>query len=61
MPRLKKDYTPLNVKLDSEVHSMLEQYVSETRLSKTAAVELILGTYLKQWQKENKKGKKITL
>lgn len=45
MSRIKKDAKILNVKLDREVHEQLEQFCDESGMSKTVAVEKILGRY----------------
>lgn len=61
MPRPKKDYKTLNVKLQSDVAVMLETYVDITGLTKTRAVEKILSAYLENWNTERKKIKKDIL
>ncbi|MDI9242945.1 hypothetical protein [Fusibacillus kribbianus] len=40
MPRPKKEYTHLNIKLDKEVSDILDAYCEETGATKTAAVEI---------------------
>ena len=46
MPRLKKDAKPLNIKLDSAIHTKLERFCYETGTNKTIAVEKILSQFL---------------
>lgn len=43
MPKPKKDWKALNIKIQSEVYEQLEKYCEETGLSKTVAVERILS------------------
>ena len=58
MPRPKKDYQPLNIKLNTEVADMLNDYVATTGLTKTMATERILKSYLDHWKSERQqKGK----
>lgn len=47
MSRPKKDYCFVSIKMDSQIHSNLEQYCEKTRLTKTAVIELALLEYLK--------------
>lgn len=42
MPKPKKDWKALNIKIQSNVYNELEKYCEETGLSKTVAVERIL-------------------
>ena len=46
MARPKKDYTTLNMKVDSGIMQKLTAYCRRTRLNKTAAVEKIVSSYL---------------
>ena len=55
MARPKKDYQILNVKLESNIANSLEHYVEKTGLTKTAAVERILNSYLEKWNVDNSK------
>lgn len=61
MPRPKKDYKTLNVKLASDVADKFDNYIDTTGLTKTRAVEKILSAYLENWDKERKKIKKDIL
>ena len=51
MSRPSKDSKALNIKIDTELYKQLEQYSKDSRLTKTAIVELALEEYLKS--KEN--------
>ena len=42
MPKPRKDWKALNIKIQSSVYDKLEKYCEETGLSKTVAVERIL-------------------
>lgn len=46
MSRTKKDAKILNIKLDREIHELLEQFCDESGMTKTIAVEKILAQYL---------------
>ncbi len=48
MARPPKDSKALNIKIDIELYKQLEQYSKNSRLTKTAIVELALEEYLKQ-------------
>lgn len=48
MPRPKKDSTSLNIKINSELYKLLEKYSDDSRLTKTAIVELALEEYFKK-------------
>lgn len=52
MPKPKKDWKALNIKIQSKVYNELEKYCEETGLSKTVAVERIL---LKSFEKNEQK------
>lgn len=51
MSRPTKDSKALNIKIDTELYKQLEQYSKESRLTKTAIVELALEEYLKKLRK----------
>ena len=51
MSRPSKDSKALNIKIDTELYKQLEQSSKDSRLTKTAIVELALEEYLKS--KEN--------
>ena len=48
MSRPSKDSKALNIKIDTELYKQLEKYSTDTRLTKTAIVELALEEYLKK-------------
>lgn len=50
MPKPKKDWKALNIKIQSEVYEELEKYCEETGLSKTVAVERILSKAFKEYK-----------
>ncbi len=50
MPKPKKDWKALNIKIQSEVYKELEKYCEETGLSKTVAVERILSKAFKEYK-----------
>lgn len=52
MPRQKKEWKNLNLKLDAQVSDRLEDYVNETGLTKTAALERILTQYFDEREKK---------
>lgn len=54
MPQPKKEYKILNCKLDKSVADVLEQFVAETGLSKTATVEKALGAFISRYKKTGK-------
>lgn len=51
MPKPKKDWKALNIKIQSEVYEQLEKYCEDTGLSKTVAVERILSKAFKEHEK----------
>ena len=46
MPRPKKDYKVLSIKLSAAIHDKLERFCEESGLSKTIAVEKLLDRFL---------------
>lgn len=50
MPRPRKDYKPLNVKLDSTIMSRFEQYCDTMGQTKTTALERILLRYMDEFE-----------
>ena len=52
MPKLRKDWKALNIKIQSSVYNELEKYCEETGLSKTVAVERILNKAFKEYEKK---------
>ena len=55
MPRLKKEYKVLNIKLDKGISDKLERFCTESGQPKTVAVERILGKWLDNYFKKFKK------
>ncbi len=49
MPRPRKDYKPLNVKLDSTIMSRFERYCDAMGQTKTTALERILVRYMDEY------------
>lgn len=49
MPKPRKDWKALNIKIQSSVYNELEKYCEETGLSKTVAVERILNKAFKEY------------
>lgn len=52
MPKPRKDWKALNIKIQSSVYDELEKYCEETGLSKTVAVERILSKAFKEYEKK---------
>ncbi len=52
MPKPRKDWKALNIKIQSSVYEQLEKYCEETGLSKTVAVERILNKAFKEYEKK---------
>ncbi len=53
MARQKKDYTPLNAKIDSEIMMRFNKYCDEVGQTKTLAIERILDAFLKEYEAGN--------
>ena len=49
MSRKKKDYIPLNMKVDSEVMEKFNQYCEEVGQTKTLAFERIVTNYIDRY------------
>ena len=49
MPRPKKDYKVLSIKMSTPIHDKLEQFCEESGLSKTIAVEKLLDRFLDEY------------
>lgn len=47
MPR--KEYKNLNCKIDKDISDKLEQFIADTKLSKTATVEKALEEYINRY------------
>lgn len=52
MPKPRKDWKALNIKIQSNVYEQLEKHCEETGLSKTVAVERILNKAFKEYEKK---------
>lgn len=50
MPKPRKDWKALNIKIQSSVYEQLEKYCEETGLSKTVAVERILSKAFEKYE-----------
>lgn len=53
MARPRKDYKPLNVKLDKEIMSRFEKYCDELGQTKTTALERILEKHMDEFDSRN--------
>lgn len=53
MARAKKDGQYINCYIEKEVAETLEQYCDETGLTKTVAIERILGKFFNDYYSEN--------
>lgn len=49
MPRRKKDYILLNMKLDAEIGNLLEAFCKVTGQTKTTAVERAVKQYIEEY------------
>lgn len=54
MPRQAKAHKNLNIKLDKDVCDMLEKFIADTKMSKTATVEKALTEYISKYNKTGK-------
>ncbi len=54
MPRCKKDYKNLNIKLDREISEQFEIYCEELGQTKTTAIERILSKHLEDYERRKK-------
>lgn len=52
MPKPRKDWKALNIKIQSSIYEQLEKYCEETGLSKTVAVERILNKAFEEYEKK---------
>lgn len=50
MPRCKKDYKNLNIKLDREISERFEKYCNKLGQTKTTAIERILQKHLDEFE-----------
>lgn len=58
MAKPTKDAKNLNCRIDRSVAELLEKYIADTGMSKTATVERALKEYIEQRMEKEKKGKK---
>lgn len=58
MPRPKKDYQSLNVKLDSTIMERFKKYCDIMGQTKTTALERILTKHLEEFEKQSSKEQK---
>lgn len=49
MARQKKEYKPLNIRLEAEISDKLERFCEESGQAKTTAVERILNRFLDEY------------
>ena len=54
MARQAKDFKNLNCKVDKEVSDLLEKFIADTGLLKTATVEKALKMYIEHYKKTGK-------
>ena len=54
MAQKSKEFKNLNCKIDKEVSDLLEKFIEETKLSKTATVEKALMMYIEHYNKTGK-------
>ncbi|BAK46752.1 hypothetical protein CXIVA_07850 [Clostridium sp. SY8519] len=59
MPRPKKDAHVLNIKLESSVYEDLDRFCEETGVTKTAAVEKILRSFLDDYFRKPKEDRTL--
>lgn len=58
MPRPIKDSKALNIKISSNLYNQMEQYSVESKLTKTAIVELALEKYFKENERKARAAKR---
>ena len=59
MARQAKDFKNLNCKVDKEVSDLLEKFIADTGLSKTATVEKALKMYIEHYKKTGRDYPKV--
>ena len=59
MPREKKDYKNLNIKLARPIYETLERFCEENGITKTTATERILDRYVKDYFRTEKEEWKL--
>lgn len=52
MPRPKKDYISLNMRVDAEIMKRFNAYCEEVGQTKTRAFERMVSTYLDQYERD---------
>ena len=58
MPRCKKDYKNLNIKLQKDISDQLEEYCERLGQTKTTAIERILQKHLEEYRTKEMEEKK---
>lgn len=59
MPRTKKDYHTLNIRMASETYEALEKFCEETGITKTTATEKILNRFFGEYFKKEKEDRDL--
>ena len=59
MPRQKKDYMLLNMRVDATVMKRFNEYCEEVGQTKTLAFERIVAAFLDQYEEDKKKLEKL--
>ena len=54
MARQAKDFKNLNCKVDKEVSDLLEKFIEDTKMSKTATVERALTKFIEKYNQTGK-------
>ena len=57
MPRQKKEYSPVSLKMDKTVFERLQAYSDESGVPKTTIIERAITRYLDEKEKEANNGK----
>lgn len=53
MSRPIKDSTPVNIKMDTQVYNLLEEYAKEAGQTKTIVIERAVKEYIEKHKKSN--------
>ena len=59
MPRVKKDYRTLNIRMASETYEALEKFCEERGITKTTATEKILNRFFEEYFKKEKEDRDL--
>lgn len=59
MPKAKKDYRTLNIKIATDTYEKLEVFCSENGITKTAATEKILNRFFDEYLKKPKENRNL--